>query len=321
MRNDEPSAENIRGASARIFHKLQTTAAETQPELINGCDDIVRLLPPYQAGELSSQRALLVETHLRDCVNCRMQAEGRTTVLQWKPASSNRPARRWSGFAVAAAAIVFAVIGFYINNTYFAVPAGARATLQSLEGVAYQVTAEGDRPVGVGQQLMDGDILRTGASSHAYVKLTDGSLVEVNERSAFAVKARGKDTTIALDRGAVIIQAAHRASGHLYVKTADCRVAVTGTIFSVKSGIKGSRVSVIQGTVEVAHSGIGTKNFRCWNRPPRTRPVMLSCRPTWDFCTPQKNFAKRPFLTYNRHSLFRLTIRTFWKMSVRLTNT
>ena len=255
MRNDEPSAENIRGASARIFHKLQTTAAETQPELIKGCDDIVRLLPPYHAGELSSQRALLVETHLRDCVNCRMQAEGRTTVLQWKPASSTRPARHWSGFAIAAAAIVFAVIGFYINNTYFAVPAGARATLQSLEGVAYQVTAEGDRPVGVGQQLMDGDILRTGASSHAYVKLSDGSLVEVNERSSFAVKARGKDTTIALDRGAVIIQAAHRASGHLYVKTADCRVAVTGTIFSVKSGIKGSRVSVIQGTVEVAHSG------------------------------------------------------------------
>jgi hypothetical protein len=255
MRNNEPSAEDVRGASARIFHKLQTTAMEAPPELINGCDDILRLLSPYNAGELSEQRALLVETHLRDCVTCRQAAEGRTTVLQWKQALTTRPARRWSGLAVAAAVIVFALFGFYVNNAYLAVPAGARATLQSLEGVAYQVTPAGDRSVAVGQQLQDGDILRTGAGSHAYVKLSDGSLVEVNERSAFAVKARGKDTTIDLDRGAVIVQAAHRASGHLYVKTPDCRVAVTGTIFGVKSGVKGSRVSVIQGTVEVAHNG------------------------------------------------------------------
>ena len=255
MRNTEPSAEQLRVASTRIFHNLQTTAAEVQPEMIHGCDDIVRLLPLYNSGELSAQRALLVETHLRDCVNCRQRAEGRAKVLNWKPASSENPVRRWSWVAVAAAAIVIAVLGFYVNNAYFAVPAGARATVQSLDGVAYLVAENGDRVISVGQQLKDGDIIRTAGGSHAYVKLSDGSLVEVNERSAFSVKARGKDTTIDLDRGAVIVQAAHRASGHLYVKTPDCRVAVTGTIFGVKSGIKGSRVSVVQGTVEVAHSG------------------------------------------------------------------
>ena len=36
-----------------------------------------------------------------------------------------------------------------------------------------------------------------------------------------------------------------RTSGHLYVKTPDCRVAVTGTVFSVDSGMKGSRVAVL----------------------------------------------------------------------------
>jgi len=255
MRNDEPTPEQIRGASARILHRLQADAPVAQPELIQGCDDIIRLLPAFNSGELSGQRALLVATHLHDCVSCRQRAEGRATVVQWKAASSVRPTRRWPVFAVAAAMVLFALIGFYVNNVYFAVPAGARATLQSLEGVAYKVTSQGDRLVAVGQVLQDGDILRTGAGSHAYVKLSDGSLVEVNERSAFAVKARGKDTTIDLDRGAVIVQAAHRASGHLYVKTPDCRVAVTGTIFGVKSGIKGSRVSVVQGTVEVAHNG------------------------------------------------------------------
>jgi hypothetical protein len=42
----------------------------------------------------------------------------------------------------------------------------------------------------------------------------------------------------------------------LYVRTPDCRLAVTGTLFSVNSGIKGSRVAVLQGSVDVAHAGI-----------------------------------------------------------------
>src|SRR3954470_1365890 len=113
MRNDEPSPEQIRGASARIFHNLQAETPAAQPELIQGCEDIVRLLPAYNAGELSGKRALLVAAHLHDCVSCRQRAEGRATVVQWKAASSLRPTRRWSAFAVAAAMVLFAVIGFY----------------------------------------------------------------------------------------------------------------------------------------------------------------------------------------------------------------
>ena len=64
--------------------------------------------------------------------------------------------------------------------------------------------------------------------------------------------------TVAVDNGAVLVQAAKRTSGHLYVKTPDCRVAVTGTVFSVNAGIKGSRVAVLEGTVHVTHAGIET---------------------------------------------------------------
>jgi FecR protein/Putative zinc-finger len=254
MRNDEPAAEELRQAGGRVWQKFQATAGAPAPELIHGCEDIVRLLPAFRAGELSPERALLVETHLRECATCRQRAEGRSTVVEWKAATAVSVARRWPGFAVAAA-IVLVVVGFYVNNVYFAVPAGARATVQSLEGKAYLVTEQGERPIAVGEKLEQGQLLRTAAGAHAYVRLSDGSLVEVNERSAFDVKARGKNMTVGLDRGSVIVQAAKRTSGHLYVKTPDCRVAVTGTVFSVNTGVKGSRVSVIQGTVHVDFAG------------------------------------------------------------------
>ena len=86
------------------------------------------------------------------------------------------------------------------------------------------------------------------------LRLRDGSHVEMRERSGFSASERGKDLTIGLDHGAIIVQAAKRHTGHLYVSTRDCRVAVTGTVFSVDSGLKGSRVTVIQGTVLVAQN-------------------------------------------------------------------
>ena len=83
-------------------------------------------------------------------------------------------------------------------------------------------------------------------------ELRDGSVVELRERSGYSASQAGNDLTIHLDRGSIIVEAAKRRSGHLFVATADCRVAVTGTVFSVSAGVKGSRVSVIQGEVRVS---------------------------------------------------------------------
>ena len=64
----------------------------------------------------------------------------------------------------------------------------------------------------------------------------------------------GRDGVIELERGSIIIEAAEQGSGHLFVETADTQVAVTGTVFAVNAGVKGSRVSVIEGEVMVAHN-------------------------------------------------------------------
>lgn len=164
--------------------------------------------------------------------------------------------RRW-GWALAAATAML-VTGLFLYRMYWQVPAGVRAEVQTIDGSAWLIGASGDRRIAPGTALSEGAELRTAGGSHAVLRLADGSLVEVNQRSALSVGARGRDMTVNLERGAVIVQAAHRDSGHLYVKTPDCRVAVTGTVFSVDAGLKGSRVAVLRGSVNVAHAGIHT---------------------------------------------------------------
>lgn len=256
VRNDQPTEEQLREASGRIWQNLQGVAASGQQlEPIRGCEDVTRLLSAFAAHQLSPERTLLVQSHLHECANCRARAEHRTSEVKWTPVVAVRTPRRWPALAVAAAIVLIVSTAFIVNNMYFAVPAGARASIQSIDGTAYRVAPDGDRLVAAGDRLNEGEVMRTAAGSHAYVKLSDGSLVEVNERTSFAIKARGKDMTIALDQGAVIIQAPHRDSGHLYVKTPDARVTDTGTVFSVNAGMKGSRVSVVEGSVEVAGGG------------------------------------------------------------------
>jgi hypothetical protein len=147
---------------------------------------------------------------------------------------------------------------FFVYWVFWQIPPGVRAEVKSIDGSAYRISDAGDLQLSAGDKLNEGDRLRTSGGAHAVLRLSDGSNVEVNERSVLAVSARGRNMTVAVDNGAVIVQAAKRTSGHLYVKTPDCRVAVTGTVFSVNAGIKGSRVAVLKGSVHVTRFGVET---------------------------------------------------------------
>jgi hypothetical protein len=158
----------------------------------------------------------------------------------------------WAGAAAALHVFRF----WTVRNWYSAGPPGPPAPVDSIEGQAYRIGPDGERALKLGDEVAQGEFIRTAANSRATLRLFEGSKVEMNQRAELEVSASRRDTTIHLDQGSIIVQAAKRHSGHLYVSAPDCTVAVTGTVFSVNSGTKGSRVAVIEGEVHVKHSGL-----------------------------------------------------------------
>ena len=260
LRSEQLDSQTEAASGDRVWSRMQSALGEVEAEVqhIRSCADVRLLLPALRSGHLSPARALLVRDHLRDCIACQRYAHGETAdsgAAAWKTATPAMAAWNWRGIGVAAAVLVAAALTTFALLGYFATPAGARATLQSAEGQVYVLSGASAKLLGPGAHIAEGESVRTAAGGHAFLKLLDGSVVELNERTELAVSAQRYDTTLRLDGGKIIVQAAKRTRGHLYVKAHDLRVAVTGTIFSVNTGLKGSRVAVIEGAVQVATNG------------------------------------------------------------------
>jgi ferric-dicitrate binding protein FerR (iron transport regulator) len=250
IREETPDAAAIEAAAARVWTKLADSLPGTH---LRTCADFQDIIPEYRARRLSDARATLLQDHLHNCVACRKIYEGRVgQALSPAVVSIGRRNRlphvpmRW---AVAAGVLVAAGLSVYVILDR--VGPNGQAVVQTVNGTLYEVSPDGIRPVSAGQSLPDGVELRTAKDSDAMIKMHDGSTVELRERSGVTNNKSGRDLTIRLSRGSIILHAAHRSSGHLFVVTSDCRVAVTGTIFGVSAGVKGSRVSVVQGEVHV----------------------------------------------------------------------
>jgi hypothetical protein len=127
--------------------------------------------------------------------------------------------------------------------------------VQTVDGGLFSVSGQEVRPIGAGQRIERSQIVRTGNSSGAILVLVDGSRVEMNSRSELFFDRGSDGVRINLNRGDIIVTAAKQHGGHLYVGTKDLGVTVVGTLFEVSSGVKGSRVAVLEGQVRVSQGG------------------------------------------------------------------
>jgi len=248
IRDEAVPDEVVNAAAARVWARL---SGAHPAEHIRSCADFQSLIPEFRAGRLPEARALLLRDHLHECVACRHVFEGKVVSMPTAPSAVRRESYtvRW---AVAAGVILAGglVVWFSVIQSG---PHAGRAMVQAINGTLYAVSPAGLQAINAGADLPDGVEIRTARDSGATLRLRDGSIVEMRERSGLSTSEAGDGITVHLDRGSVIVQAAKRRSGHFYVATADCRVAVTGTIFGVSSGVKGSRVSVLEGEVRVSH--------------------------------------------------------------------
>jgi hypothetical protein len=132
-------------------------------------------------------------------------------------------------------------------------PGGPRATVASASGDVYLLPGGA---LQTGALIGERQLVRTSPGAHAVLRLADGSLVDVNERTELFVTAAWSGQAIHLQRGDVIVQAAEQRRGHLRVLTRDSIAAVRGTVFAVSAGLGGSVVSVVEGSVQVNQPGL-----------------------------------------------------------------
>jgi FecR protein len=268
IRSEEIDSAVVESAATRVWARLSQESVIELPETkavdeIRGCADFQALIPAYLRKELSDARTLLLEDHTRECIPCRKALKaarqgGAQSSSTIQPAAKKltrttpgqTPVWKW---AIAATLVIgLALVAFNISRR---IGRESRATIQAAQGTVFRVTDTESRALGVGESISSGERIRTAKDANAIVRLEDGSLVEMRERSEFSLSQNADGTTIHLNRGNVIVEAAKQRTGHLYVATDDALVSVTGTIFSVNNGTKGSRVSVIEGEVHVNQAG------------------------------------------------------------------
>ncbi len=256
IRNEQVDDKVVAQAGERVYQSIAGTSAvpDLAAHTLRSCDDFQALIPGYLAKQLARPRALLFEDHVHACVACRHALEYARDgepqrVLRLETKRPRSMAWGWAMGAAAVFAAAIAVVGF--GNGMLPGQHVVRASVQTVDGALYTGSGAEMRLIPAGYEIRNGDEVRTAKGSRAVVRLLDGSLVEMGERSDLSVSRAWKGTTIHLDGGQVIVQAAKQKSGRLYVATDDGLVSVKGTIFSVNHGTKGSRVAVIEGVVRV----------------------------------------------------------------------
>lgn len=280
VRNLEPPEAEMRAAAERVWAKLEQHAAassgQSAPSVAGHAvlvteADFEALFAEYLAGTLPAARRELLEARLHENVttrkawlNFKARAEGRLTDFEIaaqrvrNQKAAQAPARislfaRWA--AVAAMFVAVAGLSWYGWNAWGPAQRGPQATVYAANGPLYVVDGGNVIAISKGDHILPHQQVRVPEATRASIRLRDESLVEIRPGSTFSLSSFGDDLTVHLLGGDVIVEAAKRSRGHLYVASKEMEVSVTGTVFAVGTGVKGSRVGVLEGSVLVAHRG------------------------------------------------------------------
>ncbi|MEM7247502.1 MAG: FecR domain-containing protein [Acidobacteriota bacterium] len=252
IREAGPSDAEVQAATDRVWQGLLAAQAGND-DSTDGCDDFRDRLAEHRTGTLSELETAMVEQHARECIPCRRALKGpatdTTTTPSAAPATVSRPLfpRQW---LVAAGFLLPALL---VGALFMLKGGGDAAKLAQVEGQVYVLEDGQPRALKAGEVIESGQRLRSGSGTWAVLELSDGSRVELNERSSVQLTQTGSATDLRLERGDVIVQAAKRKTRDLTVTTDEMTVAVKGTVFTVGHGIAGSRVGVLEGSVAVDH--------------------------------------------------------------------
>jgi hypothetical protein len=250
MKSEDVNPTELTAAHDRVRERLGIAGEPL-------CEEFRLQFQDYVDGRLEGSRRLLMDDHLSRCAQCRaklaiMKGDRQDNVVPMRHAF-RWP--RWGTWAAAAALIMAAIyLGRGPIDSLLAL-GGPRATVVSINGELYRIPQGNLKP---GAAIGQDEVVRTGPGARAVLRLADGSLVDVNERTELSVHAAWSGKVVQLARGDVIVQAAKQRHGYLRVQTRDSVASVKGTVFAVSAGLTGSVVSVVEGSVAVTQPGTET---------------------------------------------------------------
>jgi len=267
---DVPSTSEVNAAIDRVRLAI---AAQRGPQAVvssntdsaenwNSIEDYIAAIPDYLANKLGASQKVLFEEEtrrsvpLRRALNDARQHGSESAALSIDSKRSSKPVYRW---LAAAAAVAVIAVSFIIAVPDLPSLDQARvAQIDEIDGQLYQIVDGSLEKLTVGTWVDGQQRLRSASGSSAIITLDDGSQIEVDERSELSMTRRGSGNRIDVSRGRILVAASPQGSGTLDVFTNEFMVSVTGTIFEVAHGAKGSRVAVVEGEVNVLLQGSTT---------------------------------------------------------------
>lgn len=264
IRGEQPEEAAIHQAAKRVFRNVFDSGyLPERVARIKGCADFQALIPGYLRKTLSDARVSLLEDHVGQCVDCRRALhEARTGEPEqphWpekRPVFYARKPRRWLPVAVAASLAVGTAVG--ITGAFNGLLPGQhaiQASVVTVQGTLYRVSDLGSSLLVAGAVIRNAEELRTAKGSRAILSLANGAQVEMNERSEISVSRGWRGTSVDVERGHVIVNAADRGQKTFFVAAGDMRIPVKNAVFSLNRGLKGSRIAMAKGFARVEDSG------------------------------------------------------------------